>query len=58
MSSGDLRESLEISHRATFRKNYLHPVLEEGLIEMTLPDKPKSRHQKYRITDKGRGWKV
>lgn len=53
-SSGDLREALGIRHRPTFRENYLHPALEQGLIEYTLPDKPNSRLQQYRLTDKGR----
>jgi hypothetical protein len=44
---------LGLSHRPTFRKNYLNPALEQKLIERTLPDKPNSRNQKYRkyITD-------
>ena len=53
-SSGDLREALGISHRPNFRENYLHPALAQGLIEYTLPDKPNSRLQQYRLTDKGR----
>lgn len=53
MASGELREALGIKHRPTFRNNYLHPALEAGLIEYTMPDKPQSRMQKYRITSKG-----
>lgn len=50
----ELMDKLQLSHRPTFRKNYLHPALEQGLIEMTVPDKPNSRIQKYRLTAKGR----
>jgi len=52
-SSGELRKKLNISHRPTFRDNYLHPALKEKLIEMTIPDKPSSRLQKYKITETG-----
>jgi len=37
-----------------FRKAYLLPALEAALIEMTIPDKPKSSKQKYRLTEKGK----
>ena len=40
---------LNLSHRPTFRKNHLHPALTAGLIERTIPEKPNSRLQKYRL---------
>lgn len=42
--------------RKSFRERYLRPALADGLIEMIIPDKPNSRLQKYRLTDKGRQW--
>jgi ATP-dependent DNA helicase RecG len=32
----------------------LNPLIEAGLIEMTIPDKPRSNKQEYRLTQKGR----
>ena len=48
------QNALGLKHRPTFRANYLHPALEAGLVEMTLPDTPNSRLQKYRLTEAGR----
>jgi ATP-dependent DNA helicase RecG len=54
LSSGELRSLLKIKHRQTFRVNYLHPAREAGLLERTIPEKPNSRLQKYRLTEKGK----
>lgn len=53
LSPKNLRLKLGMSHRPTFRDNYLHPALDAGWIEPTIPDKPTSRNQKYRLTEKG-----
>ena len=49
----NLMQSLNLRERGTFFRNYIQPALKLGLIEMTIPDKPKSRLQKYRLTEKG-----
>ena len=56
MSREELQLALGLSDRKSFRKRYLVPALEEVLIEMTIPEKPNSRLQQYRLTDKGRQW--
>ncbi|MDO4711529.1 MAG: Fic family protein [Peptostreptococcaceae bacterium] len=48
LSASEIMARLGLSHRPTFRKNYLQPALNEGLIERTIPDKPSSKNQKYR----------
>ena len=45
---------LGLKHWKTFRSNYLQPLLDDGWLEMTIPDKPTSSKQKYRLTVKGR----
>jgi len=47
LSAFEIMKRLGLSHRPTFRKSYLNPALEQGLIKMTIPDKPNSRNQKY-----------
>jgi Fic family protein len=56
MSREGLQNSLKLHDRKSFRERYLKPALTAQLIEMTIPDKPNSRLQKYRLTDKGRQW--
>ncbi|MDR1544704.1 MAG: DUF4062 domain-containing protein [Prevotellaceae bacterium] len=53
LSINDLIKTLNLKERRTFARNYIQPALRLGLIEMTIPDKPNSRLQKYRLTKKG-----
>lgn len=53
MSREAPQTALDLLDRKSFRERYLKPALEEGWIEMTLPGKPNSRLQKYRLTGKG-----
>ena len=52
----DLMKVAGRTDRTKFRHQVLHPLIAEGFIEPTIPDKPTSRLQKYRLTDKGRAW--
>jgi len=56
MSRQDLQSALGLKDKEHFRKAYLLPALRESLIEMTLPDKPESSKQKYRLTEKARSF--
>ena len=56
MSREEIQSALGLKDRKSFRVRYLTPALAEGFIEMTLPEKPNSRLQKYLLTDKGRRW--
>ena len=47
-------EVAERSNRTKFRDQVIKPLLEQGLLEMTLPEKPTSSQQKYRLTGQGR----
>ena len=48
LTANELMARVGIKSRSTFRRNYLVPALKQGLISMTIPDKPNSRNQKYR----------
>ena len=55
ISINELMDIFSWKDRSKFRKKYITPLLEEGLIKMTIPDKPRSGNQKYHITEKGKG---
>jgi ATP-dependent DNA helicase RecG len=42
-----------LQDREHFRKEYLQPALQAGVIEMTRPDNPRAANQKYFLTAKG-----
>lgn len=54
LSSREIQEAAGLRHRETFQRNYLDRIINDGLVERTVPDKPTSRLQKYRLTEKGR----
>ena len=49
-----IRDGLKLKDRTHAREAYINPALKSGFIEMTIPDKPKSSLQKYRLTAKGK----
>lgn len=46
-TSNALMERLGLKAKEGFRRNYLQPAMELNLIQMTIPDKPNSRNQRY-----------
>ena len=54
MDRQEIQNKLGLSHRENFRSNYLKPALDLGFVEMTIPDKPNSSLQKYRLTILGK----
>ncbi len=52
----ELQARIGLADRRHFRTAYLRPALNAGLIEMTIPDKPQSSKQRYRLTSEGRRW--
>jgi len=53
LSRTEIQEILKLSDKKNFIENYLKLALEQELIAMTIPEKPNSRNQKYRLTPKG-----
>jgi predicted HTH transcriptional regulator len=55
-SRQELMDALGLRDRNHFGQAFLLPAIDRGLVEMTLPDKPNSRLQRYRLTPAGRAW--
>ncbi len=54
MSRMEIQNELGLIDEKHFREHYQQPAIAMGLIEMTVPDKPRSSRQKYRLTEEGR----
>lgn len=56
LSRKELFAAIEMNGDSRSFKRHVEPLLAEGLIEMTVPDKPNSRLQRYRLTKAGRAF--
>lgn len=54
MSSDAIMSSLGLNDRKNFREVYLNPAIEDELVSLTIPDKPTSSKQKYRLIELGK----
>ena len=54
MSRTEIQQELGLTDEKHFREHYQQPAVAMELIEMTIPDKPRSSKQKYRLTDTGK----
>jgi ATP-dependent DNA helicase RecG len=43
----ELMALFEVSNRTKFRRKYIQPLLQSGRLRMTVPERPRSRLQKY-----------
>ena len=56
LSRREIMALVGLRNRESFYELYVLPSFEMGYIEYTIPNKPNSRLQKYRLTDKGRAF--
>ena len=54
--AAEIQQVTGIRHRDTFMRNYLRPMIDRGWLARTIPDKPRSRLQRYVATEAGRQW--
>jgi len=54
LGNAEIRQQFDLRDRTHLRERYLDPSLHGGWIEMTIPDKPNSHLQKYRLTEEGK----
>lgn len=49
----ELMSALSLKNKTKFRQKYLNELIAQGLLGMTIPEKPSSRMQKYQTTSEG-----
>ena len=53
-SRREILEHLGVIYHSKNFKIHINPLIEQGYLELTIPDVPNNRNQKLRLTDKGR----
>jgi len=53
MRRGEIMAALGLKDEKHFREHYQQAGISLGVIEMTIPDKPNSSKQRYRLTELG-----
>jgi len=53
-SKAELLKAAGLAHAYLNYKRHIFPLIESGVLALTIPDKPNSRLQKYRLTSKGK----
>ena len=53
LSTSELAKAIGIGQAKDVRRRYLRLLLDMGLVEYTIPNKPNSKCQQYRLTSKG-----
>jgi ATP-dependent DNA helicase RecG len=54
--ASEIMSLLGLKHWKTFQANYLKPLIAANLLNMTIPEKPRSSQQRYQTTNLGRSW--
>ena len=47
MTATEIMKKLKIKSKETLRKQYINPAIKQGLINLTIKDKPTSKNQMY-----------
>lgn len=54
LTASAIAQSLNVGNTKDVKRKILFPLIENGILTMTNPDKPTSSKQKYALTDSGR----